>query len=270
MYHPVLVFDIETKLDIQSGRLLYGLDLNDDDSEHALIKLCRQETGQDFQRLALHEIVCISGLWFNEGDIKVFSWTRQQYSEAEIIQKLFKVFQKYQQYSPKIITWNGSQFDLPVLMIRAMIYGLSSAHLWDSGELFSQKRYQNYVNRYHQQHLDMMDQLAMFHQKHFAKLNDIARILGLAGKPEQDVSAMIKQQDWFNVSLYAESDVLNTWLIYLRWLLLKGQLNVEQHHDLVKQTQEYLQQYEKYYDFLRNWRNYARLGMSKTFFEDKL
>jgi predicted PolB exonuclease-like 3'-5' exonuclease len=38
--------------------------------EQALTKLRRQESGMDFQRLALHEIVCISGLWIDEKGVE--------------------------------------------------------------------------------------------------------------------------------------------------------------------------------------------------------
>ena len=85
---PVLVFDIETLTDLKSGAHLYGLDLPQDDLEQALAKLRRQESGSDFQRLSLHEIVCISGLWLDEtASIHLFSFSRENYSEAELLQK---------------------------------------------------------------------------------------------------------------------------------------------------------------------------------------
>ena len=85
---PVLVFDIETLTDLKSGAHLYGLDLPEQDLESALTKLRRQESGSEFQRLPLHEIVCISGLWIDEkGTMKLFSFSREQWSEAEILTK---------------------------------------------------------------------------------------------------------------------------------------------------------------------------------------
>lgn len=42
------------------------------------MKLRRQDTGSDFQRLSLHEIVCISGLWIDEqGFMKLFSFSHE-------------------------------------------------------------------------------------------------------------------------------------------------------------------------------------------------
>ena len=83
---PALVFDIETLTDLKSGALLYGLDLPDADLASALTKLRRQDSGMDFQRLPLHEIVCISGLWIDEnGAMKLFSLSRDNLTEAEIL-----------------------------------------------------------------------------------------------------------------------------------------------------------------------------------------
>ena len=66
---PILVFDIETLTDLKAGAHLYHLDLPDTDVEQALTKIRRQESGMDFQRLPLHEIVCISGLWIVSVDV---------------------------------------------------------------------------------------------------------------------------------------------------------------------------------------------------------
>lgn len=268
MQQPILVFDIETIVDVKLGRQLYDLELNDDETEHALAKLRRQETGQEFQRLPLHEIVCISGVWIRDGQFKLFSWTQEKFTEDELIRKFFAIFEKYQ---PILVSWNGSQFDLPLLMVRAMMHGLSAPYLWDQGELYPTKRYNNYVNRYHHYHVDLMDCLAMYHQKHFQKMDDIARAFGLAGKGGKTGSSIaddVKAQDWLAVSQYAESDVLNTWLIYLRWLLLKGQMSVELHHAWVYRTLEEVQRQPYLHDFLQRWQKNAQVSaFSQQFFE---
>lgn len=271
MYSPILVFDIESITDIQVGQQLYGLNLNNEDAEQALLKIRRQESGQDFQRLFLHEIVCLSGFWYHNNEIKLFSWTQEHYSEAEIITKFFKIFQKFQ---PKLLSWNGSQYDLPLLMIRAMKHGLSAVEFWDQGELLQNKRYNNYLHRYHQQHIDVMDALAMYHQKHFYKMDDIAQVFGLAGKGEESghiVSDYVKQNKWQQLSSCCEGDVINTWLIYLRFLLLKGQLSLEQHSYLVRQTIADVQQRPQLSEFLKRWQENAQQNeFSRQFFSDSV
>ena len=251
---PVLVFDIETLTDLKSGAHLYGLDLPEQDLESALTKLRRQESGSEFQRLPLHEIVCISGLWIDEkGTMKLFSFSREQWSEAEILTKFLSIFDKRH---PTLVSWNGSQFDLPVILFRAMYHGLSAAALFDQGEIDTQKRYNNYQNRYHQRHVDLMDVMAMFHGRHFLKLDDAAHLLGFPGKRGDGgyhVPEYIRQQQWQALTSYCEGDVLNTWLIYLRWLLLKGQLLLADHQHLVQSTIQYLQASPQHAEFLSVW-----------------
>lgn len=251
---PVLIFDIETITDLKSGAHLYQLDLTEADTEQALMKLRRQETGSDFQRLALHEIVCISGLWIDEkGSIKLFSFTQQHDSEAEILRKFLSIFDKRH---PTLVSWNGSQFDLPVILFRAMYHGLSAPSLFDQGEIDQQKRYNNYQNRYHHRHVDLMDVMAMFNGRNFQKLDDIAHLLGLPGKrgaAGYHVPEYIRTQQWQKLSSYCEGDVLNTWLIYIRWLLLKGQLSAEDHRLWVQGTIQYLTTQPQQTEFLTVW-----------------
>lgn len=251
---PVLVFDIETLTDLKSGAHLYGLDLPQESLDSALTKLRRQESGSEFQRLPLHEIVCISGLWIDEkGVMTLFSFSQEQWSEAEILQKFLSIFDKR---NPTLISWNGSQFDLPVILFRAMYHGLSAPSLFDQGEIDSQKRYNNYQNRYHHRHVDLMDLMAMFNGRNFQKLDDIAYLLGYPGKRGQTgyyIPEYVRTQQWLELTSYCEGDVLNTWLVYLRFLLLKGQILPEDHRLWIQATIHYLQGQPQQKDFLRVW-----------------
>ena len=251
---PVLVFDIETLTDLKSGAHLYGLDLPEADLESALTKLRRQESGTDFQRLALHEIVCISGLWIDEnGAMKLFSFSKENFSEAEILRKFLSIFDKR---NPTLISWNGSQFDLPVILFRAMYHGLSAPSLFDQGEIDTQKRYNNYQNRYHHRHIDLMDFMAMFNGRHFQKLDDVAHLLGYPGKRGPAtylIPEYVRKQQWLEMTSYCEGDVLNTWLVYLRYLLLKGQISTEDHRLWIQATIHYLQGQPQQKDFLQVW-----------------
>lgn len=255
---PILTFDIETLTDLKSGAHLYGLDLPEADLDAALAKLRRQESGTDFQRLALHEIVCISGFWLDENGMKLFSFSRENYSEAEILKRFLSIFDKRQ---PTLVSWNGSQFDVPVILFRAMYHGLSAPSLFDQGEIDSQKRYNNYQNRYHQRHVDLMDVMAMFNGRHFQKLDDIAHLLGFPGKRGDGayhVPEYVRTEQWQQLTSYCEGDVLNTWLIYLRWQLLKGQILASDHQHLVQSTIQYLATQPQQAEFLAVWRENSK------------
>ena len=256
---PVLVFDIETLTDLKAGAHLYGLDLPQQDLEQALSKLRRQESGNDFQRLALHKIVCISGLWIDEsGVMTLFSFSQEQYTEAEILKKFLSIFDKR---NPTLVSWNGSQFDLPVILFRAMYHGLSAPSLFDQGEIDTQKRYNNYQNRYHHRHVDLMDVMAMFNGRHFQKLDDIAHLLGYPGKRGSAgylIPEYVEQQQWRELTSYCEGDVLNTWLIFLRWSLLKGQIALEDHRLWTQATIHYLHSQPQHTAFLQVWREMSQ------------
>lgn len=73
----------------------------------------------------------------------------------------------------------------------------------------------------------------MFNGRNFQKLDDVACILGLPGKRGESgyhVPEYVRTEQWLKLTSYCEGDVLNTWFIYLRWLLLKGQMNIDEHN----------------------------------------
>lgn len=260
---PILIFDVETMTDIKAGSQLYQLDLADESSLQALAKLRRQEAGTDFAKLPLHQVVCISGLWIDEGKFQLFSWTQHEYSEKEILQKFTGIFEKKQ---PILVSWNGTQFDLPVIMYRCLYHGITAATLFEQGEWDQQKRYNNYQNRYLPRHTDLMDVLSGFNQKSFQKLDEIVRILGYPGKQGisgNDVAEFVQQAQWAALGCYCESDVLNTWLVYLRWLLLRGFVDQQQHQYWIQRTIGYLQQHAQHAAFLQQWQK-SCLGTAFT------
>lgn len=255
MQLPILVFDIETVTDVNMGSQLYGLhDLPDAEAIQALHKIRRSESGSDFPRLPLHEIVCVSGLWVDRQQLTLFSWTREQFDEVTILKKFIGIFEKRQ---PILVSWNGSQFDIPVILHRCMHYGLSAPNLFDQGEFNKSKRYDNYQNRYQLRHTDLMDVLSHFNVRNVQKLDDFAQILGLPGKGAvsgHQVTDMVLNREWQTLSCYCEGDVLNTWLIYLRWLLLRGFIDLDTHRQWVSSSIDYLCQHASAHVFLKQWK----------------
>ena len=137
-----------------------------------------------------------------------------------------------------------------------MYHGLSASSLFDQGEIDNQKRFNNYQNRYHHRHVDLMDVMAMFNGRNFQKLDDVACLLGFPGKRGETgyhVPEYVRTEQWLKLTSYCEGDVLNTWLIYLRWLLLKGQLNQHDHQHWLQTTIDYLQTQTQQTEFLQVW-----------------
>ena len=104
-------FDIETIPDVEFGRRMYGLeDLSDADVGTAMTFMRQQQTGSDFLPLHVQRVVAIS-VAFRSGDgFRVWTLGDRDADEAEIIRRFFEGIEKY---SPELVSWNGSGFDLP-------------------------------------------------------------------------------------------------------------------------------------------------------------
>ena len=230
---PLMVFDIETIPDLVTGRLLY--DIADSDSEvdalQALIAMRHQEAGNDFMRHPLHKVACLSFLWVEGGYFNLKSLSLCNMDEAEILSTFLRAFGKL----PQLISWNGASFDLPVLLYRMAHHGL------DAGGIFSSKR--DYLYRYSKSHIDLMEKFSFGVWGNRQKLNILATLCGYAGKGDVDgsqVLPMVKAGEWEKLTSYCESDVINTWLLYLRYQHLSGQLSAEALEDRLADTSAYL------------------------------
>ncbi len=261
--NPILVFDIETIADIDGARRIYPqlADLNDADTLSALTAIRTQEAGHDFMRLPLQRIVCISALYIKDGQFSLFSLTADKFSEKEILTKFFRAFSDIEKL-PQLVSWNGSGFDIPVLIYRAMQYDLAAPWLFEEGERIKNMRFDNYVNRFQTRHLDLMDRFSQYGASRREAMDVVASLYGLPGKTAVDgsmVGALVAADDWQTLSIYCESDVMNTWLIYLRWLRLSGKLSSPSFDHWQQQSIDYLQSFTqadgtvRHQDFIADW-----------------
>ncbi len=226
----ILAFDVETAPDVKSARHLYGLQgLSDADVARVMFEKRRQETGDsDFLRHHLHQIIAIAAVLRHADSLRVWSLGDPSADEAELIRRFFDGIERY---APTLVSWNGSQFDLPVLHYRALLHGVTGARYWDTGEHDREFRWNNYLNRYHERHTDLMDVLSAYQPRAAAPLDEVARMLGLPGKlgmSGDSVWEHYRAGRIEHIRSYCEIDALNTYLIYLRWELLRGNLDPEQ------------------------------------------
>lgn len=226
----ILAFDVETAPDVNSARRLYGLEgLNDADVARVMFEKRRQETGDsDFLRHHLHQIIAISAVLRHADSLRVWSLGDPDADEAELIRRFFDGIERY---TPTLVSWNGSQFDLPVLHYRALLHGVTGARYWDTGDQDREFRWNNYLNRYHERHTDLMDVLSAYQGRAAAPLDEVARMLGFPGKlgmSGDSVWEHYRAGGIEQIRNYCEIDALNTYLIYLRWELLRGNLGPEQ------------------------------------------
>ncbi len=235
MQHQTLfVFDIETIPDTDAVYNLTG------STETDVLKL-RQEIEQyhlditdgknSFPRQPFHKVVAIS---FLEAEIYKSADGTESYTlkdlrsggkinanEKELLEGFFNYLGKSK---PRLISFNGRTFDLPVLKYRAMKYGISAPWLYNSGD-----KWNSYNSRYSLDwHCDLLEALSDFGSSARIKLNEVCSIFGFPGKFGVDggkVSEMIDDGKIKEVRDYCETDVLNTYLVYLRYMLHRGELS---------------------------------------------
>ncbi|PID48515.1 MAG: 3'-5' exonuclease [Proteobacteria bacterium] len=235
-----LVFDIETIPDIEGGRRLYGLETLDAEGvAKAMFHLRMQKTGSEFLPNHLQRIVAISVTFRGRGpdNFKVWSLGEEGASEKEIIQRFFDGIDRF---TPTLVSWNGGGFDLPVIHYRAMLHKIAAPRYWEMGDDDQSFKWNNYISRYHTRHTDLMDLLALYTGRANAPLDELATLFGFPGKMGMDGSKVWDAFQAGEISAirdYCETDVLNTWLVYLRFQLMRGYIDAEryvQEGDLVR------------------------------------
>jgi hypothetical protein len=255
--NPVLSFDIETIPDIAGVRQLYDLPETLVDREVAEFAFQKQraKNGSDFLPHHLQRIIVISCAMRSDDGFRVWSLAEPRSGEGEIIQRFFDGIGKY---TPQIVSWNGGGFDLPVLHYRGLIHGVAAPRYWDLGEDDRDFKWNNYISRYHTRHLDLMDLLAMYQPRANAPLDELAKLMGLPGKLGMDGSAVWGA--WCDGQIdairdYCETDVVNTWLVYLRFQQMRGQLTAKAHAEEVEVVRQALAKLDAphWREFLAAW-----------------
>lgn len=237
----ILVFDIETIPDLETGRKLYNLEgLSDSDTAAALFALRRAKVGHDFLPHHLQKVAAISLVMSNAKQLKVWSLGDEHADEKELITRFFTGIEKH---SPTLVSWNGSGFDLPVLHYRALLHGIAAPTYWEIGENQQSFRWNNYLNRFHYRHLDLMDVLAAYQNKAFAPLDEISSMLGFPGKMGMSGAKVWEQYQaghLKDIRDYCETDVLNTYCVYLRFELMRGTIDEAGYLQHIEKLRAYL------------------------------
>jgi 3'-5' exonuclease len=212
MTDHVIVWDIETVLDIKGFAVANNL-LGKTDEEVLAAH------GDKFPKHVFHSIVCIGavvaertqGCWNVKASGAPHVGER---SEKELIETFVG---KIADLQPQLITFNGTSFDLPVLRYRAMVHSVAAPGL----------NIRSYFNRYTEDALDLCDVLASFSSQARATLHEICCAMGLPGKCGVDgssVASLFAQGRLRDISDYCETDVINTYRLWLRFELFRGRL----------------------------------------------
>ena len=220
MNGSVIVWDLETVPDLRGFALANNLVGKTDEEVRVVL-------GNKFPKHIYHAIVCVGALVAHrESDHWVVDALGAPHVGERTEKHLIGAFcDKIAELKPQLVTFNGNTFDLPVLRYRAMIHGVSAPGL----------AARPYFNRYTEDALDLCDVLSAFAPHTKASLNELSRIMGLPGKPDHidgtDVEQYFLDGKIKEVADYCETDIVNTYRVWLRYELFRGRLTESGHQE---------------------------------------
>jgi predicted PolB exonuclease-like 3'-5' exonuclease len=222
----IVAFDIETIPDPDLGRRLLGLRGDDGDVVHELVRrrLAETEGGTEYPQHPWHRIVsvCVTVLDPESGAVEIRALGGDALDERSHVDGFFR-FLEGGSRSPRLVSWNGGGFDLPVLRYRAMMLGVAAPDFYRDDE---DRRWNNYQNRYHDLHVDVMDVLSGYGASMRVGLGTLGKVLGLPGKAflDRPIYEHILAGEGPRVTEYCKLDTVETLLVFLVWAHHAGRL----------------------------------------------
>ena len=210
----VLVWDVETVPDLKGFAAANGHDGKTDDQ-------IRAELGERFPKHIYHSIICIGALLAHrENEHWIVDALGAPHVGERSERELIAAFvDKIAQLNPQLVTFNGSSFDLPVLRYRALVHKVSAAGL----------SARPYFHRFTDDAIDLCDVLSSFAPGAKASLHELCRVMGLPGNPDaingSEVYRYFREGRIREIADYCESDVVNTYRVWLRHELFQGNLS---------------------------------------------
>ena len=234
------IVDIETRIEKSLVRVVYTphKDFSDDEAYLHVQQQLRQEQGNDFFPLSFHVPISIAIGQVNEDRIltAVETLDEDTYSEEGIVRSFWS---RLERFPGTLVTFNGRNFDLPVLELQALKYGCSVPRYFGGKSR----------NRYAEEgHYDLYDFLTNYGAHRLrGGFNVVAKLIGLPGKMEIDGSMV--QQLWQENRLseihhYCRHDVIQTYFLFLRIELMRGRITLAHYEHALAQSQVFRNEVE--------------------------
>lgn len=267
------VFDCESVPDTALLREIYGYGGSDLEVCESAFVAQKEASGSTFLPIAFHKIISISALICddfgrfvkvgnfgdsskdspkdsgdssaNQGESNADSGESHKDSNAdssyppkderEILSEFLRYLNKN---NPKLVSFNGRNFDLPAIMIRALKYNLNAESYFECDNAKHNKnKWENYRARYSENfHIDLLDALSSFGAARGIKLDVVCKMAGIVGKFDtsgDDVYKLYYAGEFRKIDEYCQSDVLNTYWLYLKYQLLQGKIALFEYADLL-------------------------------------
>ncbi|MDR1460543.1 MAG: 3'-5' exonuclease [Campylobacteraceae bacterium] len=225
----ICVFDCETIPDFNLIRDIFGFEGDDEVVATLAMNEQKEKNGSEFLPIVFHQIVAISAVIADDFGMFVRVSSMEGKSEKELINSFLSFIDRK---NPKLVSFNGRGFDIPMILARAMRYNLSCPAYFDTdNKELGKSKWDSYRYRYSDRfHVDLLDHISDFGAVRGLKLDHICTMTGLPGKYDvsgEQVMSLYLKNEIEKIKEYCESDTLNTYWLYLKYELLKGNLIIE-------------------------------------------
>jgi predicted PolB exonuclease-like 3'-5' exonuclease len=216
------ILDIETRVDKQLlNRVFFAHDNISDDEAYLRFREDLRERGGDFFPLTLHLPISIA-IGEVSGDHvlrRVETLKVPNDSEEALVREFWR---RLEGFRGCLVSFNGRRFDLPVLELAAMRWGIAAPHYFADND---SPRSRGAPER----HLDLCEYLTNFGEVGLRGGMDLLlKMLGMPGKLSMN-GAMVQEYYDSNrqeeIHRYCRSDVLQTYFLFLRVQLMRGRLD---------------------------------------------
>lgn len=238
-----LVFDIETVVDGQlvADTVYRGERVGPAAAIVRLQEEQREKTGNDFIPHTFHipVVIAVAKVDSDFSLIDVVAIDAPQYRALDGVRIFWEGWKAYR--CPTLVTFNGRGFDLPVLELACLRYGISVPDWFALGA----RSYEQPRNRFNtDRHLDLQDLLTNNGAAPFRGGLDLAaRLIGVPGKLDtagDQVQTLYESDRLGDIADYCVCDVLSTYLVFLRAMVAVGKLDREDESKIRAQASDQL------------------------------
>ncbi|WP_298095340.1 3'-5' exonuclease [uncultured Campylobacter sp.] len=206
------------------------------------MEIFKEKTGSEFLPVCFHRVVSISAVMADGFGRFLRVSTLDGENERD---KIAKFLAFIEDFNPRLVSFNGRGFDLPMIMARAMCYDLSAAAYFETNDRDNNKsKWENYRSRYDGRfHMDLLDHISDFGAVRGLKLDHICASVGLPGKYDvhgDQVLQLYYAGEQAKIDEYCRSDVLNTYWLFLKYELLRGKITKDDYLNYIAVMGEFL------------------------------
>ena len=241
--HPnyICVFDCESVPDAGLIRKVYGFEGSDEEVSLQALARQKEESGSEFLPLCFHQIVSICAVICDEFGKFIKVNKIEGEDESAMIEAFFGFIERF---SPRLVSFNGKNFDMPVLVLRALKHNVKASAYLDT----ISDKWNNYKSRYNEQkHCDLLESLGAGGARGL-RLDTICAMAGLPGKYETNgsqVMSLFYANELEKIHEYCESDTLNTYMLFLKYELCKGNLSDSDYVSYLELMSDYIKTHKK-------------------------